>query len=280
MQTSLAGSPPRLAFAQTKSDRDNRNGEHNDDADREQARRNGQQDSRGTPDRESDGRRQQCGRSINSRAVNGDHGGHPLSKGAVQARSRRELAIAPPIQPPGQRRQHQERARQCEHEQIGADAGQAAQMDSQLFLVLERPQLLVARLHQQRHQSPHLQDLLEHMGFLACGQVANRPVRDGAGASKPGNVRRIVHMYYLDSQDAGQPCAGWNRSMTVTNFSNQAPQAAKPRRCRRRADEFSAIALRQERADSRGSPMNLPVHTEPRATGLSRQTESVGKILQ
>ena len=48
-------------------------------------------------------------------------------------------------------------------------------MKLQLQLVLHRPALFIARLHEQRHQALDLHDLVEQIFFFTIGEVANTP---------------------------------------------------------------------------------------------------------
>jgi len=54
-------------------------------------------------------------------------------------------------------------------------------MNLQLRLVLHRPVLFIARLHEQRHQALDLQDLVEQIFFFTVGEVANTPERTTGG---------------------------------------------------------------------------------------------------
>ena len=54
-------------------------------------------------------------------------------------------------------------------------------MNLQLRLVLHRPVLFIARLHEQRHQALDLQDLVEQIFFFTVGKVANTPERATGG---------------------------------------------------------------------------------------------------
>lgn len=86
-----------------------------------------------------------------------------LSRAAAGRQVLAQVVLPAPVQPPGERRQHDERTGHHHHREIGADHGQAAQVGDDLVLVLGRPFLMVARLHQQRHQTRYLNDFAENV---------------------------------------------------------------------------------------------------------------------
>ena len=80
----------------------------------------------------------------------------------------------------------------------------------EFFLVLGRPQLLVAALHQERHQSPDLQDLVQQMFFSRsvsshivryATTLALRNLAMGEGLSMP----RGRHWLFITQRAIGAP---------------------------------------------------------------------------
>jgi len=59
-------------------------------------------------------------------------------------------------------------------------------MHSKLGAILRRPALLIARLHQQRHQALDVDDFTQQMFLLTRGQIAQRPTRYDAGIIQTG----------------------------------------------------------------------------------------------
>ena len=101
-------------------------------------------------------------------------------------------------------------------------------MCSQLLPVRARPRLLVAWLHQERHQSLDLQDRFKQVFFLAPSQVANRPIRDDAGAVKLSSVSRVIQVEVLRLPDTDGSLYETVQPESVTNYLNR-QCSARPR---------------------------------------------------